>query len=235
MDELGAMLDRIGTLVDNDKVVDSLKTACLKCRWAFKLVPSLLEEIIDDRAWMDRVSRERERFTYADEGDFRSFLTDPAPLGLGTTADEIRKYLGDSTAPIRAKFEGLIARSRGEAPANPVPVEHVGLLANNHMTVRSLHHSIEDGRLACDMFPSLIEGAIDGRAWLDRVTCNGQHHTYAGEEDFRRFIEDPVPQGLGASVDEVRKYLGDSSSPIRIKFEGLLKTRGSSNNSTGPY
>jgi hypothetical protein len=42
--------------------------------------------------------------------------------------------------------------------------------------------------------------------------------------EFADFIEDPEPQGLGTTVDAIRKFLGDSTNPLRIKLERLVKT-----------
>jgi hypothetical protein len=36
-------------------------------------------------------------------------------------------------------------------------------------------------------------------------------------------ITTPEPRGIGTNLDEVRKYLGDSSNPLRLTFENLLE------------
>ncbi len=108
-----AEVERVGQLVNNYRLSESLREAFSSGTHAFQMVPRLIERVIDQEAWRDRMTRGGERYRYADEGDFRSFITDPQPQGLGVSVEDVRKYLGDSSNPIRNKFDELLKKGQG--------------------------------------------------------------------------------------------------------------------------
>lgn len=101
-------------------------------------------------------------------------------------------------------------------------VEHLGKLVNNYRLSECLREAFSSGTHAFTMVPDLIERVIDQGAWRDRMTRGGARYRYAGDEDFLRYITEPHPQGLGLTVKEVEKYLGDSGNTARTKFDELI-------------
>lgn len=118
-------IEHPGILVNNYRLVESLRSALSGGQHAFELVPDVVEEILEEKAWMDRLDRAGGRQRYEHDDDFEDFVTDPPPRGLGTTKDEIRKYLGDSDNPLRVEFEKAAEKGPGnrigrqDAPRTP--------------------------------------------------------------------------------------------------------------------
>jgi hypothetical protein len=85
------------------------------------MVPMCLEEVIEEGAWRDRVDANGRRFSFR---TFVEFIEAPEPKGLGTTKDAIRKYLGDSSSPLRIKFEAMAEDGPGgTSPSHPTPLK----------------------------------------------------------------------------------------------------------------
>jgi hypothetical protein len=116
-DYLGQGSPDPGTLANNNILVEALRSALSSGEHAFTTVGPLLEEIIEEEAWRDRADRNGRRFRF--EADrFLEFIAGPAPDGMSLALDDIRRYLGDASNPLRVTFEGLIDRGRG-GPNNP--------------------------------------------------------------------------------------------------------------------
>lgn len=139
-----------GRLVNNNTIVESLRTALIGGKRSESMVPMCLDETIREGAWADRQDLNSRRFRCK---SFVEFIEKPEPEGLGTTKDAIRKYLGDSNSPLRVRFEELAEVGRGsptgnpEVPRNPVgkftvihPDEEVSVIPNN------IRDNGEDGR-----------------------------------------------------------------------------------------
>jgi hypothetical protein len=105
----------IGTLTNNNTLVEALRAALGSGEHAFKMVPGLTAEVIEESAWLARMDRNGAPFRFA-PGEFEKFITAKAPMGLGTTLDEMRRYLGGSDNPLRVRFELEVKKK----PGNPV-------------------------------------------------------------------------------------------------------------------
>jgi hypothetical protein len=110
------VIENPGALVNNYRLVESLRSALSSGQHAFDLVPDVIEEIIEEKAWQDRLDRGGQRQKYNRDDEFEDFIADPPPRGLGTTKNEIRKYLGASDNPLRVLFE----KAAEKGPGNPV-------------------------------------------------------------------------------------------------------------------
>jgi hypothetical protein len=107
------VIENPGALVNNYRLVESLRSALSSGQHAFDLVPDVIEEIIEEKAWQDRLDRSGQRQKYDRDDEFEDFITDPPPRGLGTTKDEVRKYLGGSDNPLRVLFEKAAEKGPG--------------------------------------------------------------------------------------------------------------------------
>jgi hypothetical protein len=112
------VIENPGALVNNYRLVESLRSALSSGQHAFDLVPDVIEEIIEEKAWQDRLDRGGQRQKYNRDDEFEDFITDPPPRGLGTTKDEIRKYLGGSDNPLRVLFEKAAEKGSGAPLGN---------------------------------------------------------------------------------------------------------------------
>lgn len=113
-------------------------------------------------------------------------------------------------------------------------IENPGALVNNYRLVESLRSALSSGQHAFDLVPDVIEEIIEEKAWQDRLDRGGQRQKYDRDDEFEDFIADPPPRGLGTSKDEIRKYLGGSDNPLRVKFEQAAeKGQGGTNNPSG--
>ncbi len=110
---------------------------------------------------------------------------------------------------------------------NPVPaivaqaMESAGLQVNNHRLVETLRAALRSGQHAYKMVPSVLEEVLEERAWMNRRDSNGRLSRYEADQ-FEAFITDPEPDGLGITLEEMRRYLGGSENPLRVAFEGAI-------------
>lgn len=117
-----------GVLTNNHRLIESLRSALSSGEHAFEMVPVVTEEILEEKAWRDCIDRNGQRHTFG-ESDFIDFVTSPSPRGLGTTLDEVRRYLGGSENPLRVMFERQTEKSQGGAN-NPL-----GLGGKTHKSI----------------------------------------------------------------------------------------------------
>lgn len=111
-DVLERVIEEAGVLTNNNRLIESFRTAMSSGKHAFDTVPPIVDEIIDENAWMDFIDRAHGRQSFGSE-EFRKFIEEQPPRGIGSTVEEVRKYLGGSEDPIRVKYEALVDRGRG--------------------------------------------------------------------------------------------------------------------------
>ncbi len=187
-----AEVERVGQLVNNYRLSESLREAFSSGTHAFQMVPRLIERVIDQEAWRDRMTRGGERYRYADEGDFRSFITDPQPQGLGVSVEDVRKYLGDSSNPIRNKFDELLKKGQG-GNNNPEGV--------NQYPRKNADQEVNDNTIIVDLMPGdpppIIrlrdepDGPPESIAKKPRATIQGDSIGYAVRRLGRAAEDDP--------------------------------------------
>jgi hypothetical protein len=103
----------LGPLVANHQEYESLYKAIRSGEHAHDIVPSVLPRMIRQESWMNRYDRNTGKaYTYQDAREFVRFIEDKPPQGLGTTADQLRRYLALGS-PERIAFEAAIDRGRG--------------------------------------------------------------------------------------------------------------------------
>lgn len=112
-------------------------------------------------------------------------------------------------------------------------IENAGILVNNYQTIDSLRSALASGDHAFVGVPAFIEELFEDDAWRDCLDHQGARHTF-DDDGFSDFVTSPPPRGLGATLEEVRRYLGDSENPLRVSFEKrVTRSAGGNNNPYG--
>lgn len=105
--------------------------------------------------------------------------------------------------------------------------------AENNRVVETLRGALDNGKINDELVPGILAEMLRYDAWRSRQDENGNLYEF-GPDDFADFIAASSPRGLGTTKDTIRKFLGDSTSELRIKFETLAERKpGGTNNPVG--
>lgn len=88
----------------------------------------------------------------------------------------------------------------------------VDVLRENQLYVESLQSTIERGGLAIETLPRLLVEIVDGDRWRRRIAR--VHHSEVAFDDFAVFTSTKTPDGLGISLDQLRKLCRDHPDAI---------------------
>jgi hypothetical protein len=114
MNQMLVRPDEHRRLVENHNMVRNLIAALSSGRHSIGTVAPLIELIIAEHAWQDRIDpHSGARYQFRPH-EFRRFLESPPPAGLGANLNLVRTLLGDDT-PERVAFENAIVGERGGA------------------------------------------------------------------------------------------------------------------------
>jgi hypothetical protein len=83
-----------GVLVNNFNICKNLARAISAGDHSFNTVPALLEDVIENGRWLDRINPYSEVRIEMKPHEFRRFIEMSTPEGLATTDAEVRRYLG---------------------------------------------------------------------------------------------------------------------------------------------
>lgn len=82
-----------GVLVNNFNICKNLARAISAGDHSFNTVPALLEDVIENGRWLDRINPYTESRIEMKPHEFRRFIEMAAPDGLATTDAQVRQYL----------------------------------------------------------------------------------------------------------------------------------------------
>ena len=83
-DLIDQVVKHAGILTNNGQIVQALQEFVIKLGYCQRLIPTLIEEIILDEAWRDRMDQHGTHHAFG-PGEFSRFLEAEHPVGLGTT------------------------------------------------------------------------------------------------------------------------------------------------------
>lgn len=86
------------------------------------------------------------------------------------------------------------------------------VLRENNGYVESLQTSVHRGTHTLDVVPGLVIHVVEGDRWRERFVRARQ--SVVRFDDFGTFTESPLPDGLGISLDHLRKLCRDDAEAI---------------------
>ncbi len=106
-------------------------------------------------------------------------------------------------------------------------IEHPGILVSNQQMVETLQRAIIAAPRDVNIVRGNLRRALQENAWMDRLDVHrGIRFRYTAEQ-FVKFVQDPLPDGLETSVDLLRKLIAEDVELVGM-FEAAV-TRGPGN------
>ncbi len=105
-------------------------------------------------------------------------------------------------------------------------------LENNGELVRRIIRLNKDGGHGLLMFPTFLKDAIKKRVWEQGWIDPTTKEVYT-QPDFRSFVETPVLEGLGSSIEQVKALCQHDGEAIILINEMTTKKPGGPNNPEG--
>ncbi len=86
-------------------------------------------------------------------------------------------------------------------------------LVYNHNLVKLLSGAIDNGEGYLENVPGLFKEVVNKNAWMEHTTEMGKTITLT---DFKEFVEKPYPDGLGTTLDKLKKLIEDDREALSM-------------------
>lgn len=101
----------------------------------------------------------------------------------------------------------------------------------NGQTIHSLTYSYTEGSGSLSLVPDLLKKVLLGKMWEGFVVESNDRN--ASFETFQEFVIAPVPEGMGTTIEDVKRICSHRNDVITLIDEELKRPIGGLNNPTG--